>query len=49
MNKLEFTSAEEELAYYERALELLPLYPTPLMEHAISLVRTRIRELKEKI
>lgn len=47
--KLEFKNTEEELAYYERALELLPQYPTPLVNHAIGLVKFRISKLKEKL
>jgi hypothetical protein len=49
MDKLEFSSVEEELAYYEEVLETLPQYPTPLVQHAIGLVKYRIEKLKEKI
>lgn len=49
MNKLEFSSIEEELAYYEEVLETLPQYPTPLVQHAIGLVKCRIEKLKERI
>ena len=49
MDKLEFKNTEEELAYYEEVLETLPQYPTPLVQHAIGLVKYRIEKLKEKI
>lgn len=49
MDKLEFSSVEEKLAYYEEVLETLPQYPTPLIQHAIGLVKYRIDKLKEKI
>ena len=48
-DKLEFNSIEEELTYYEEVLETLPQYPTPLVQHAIGLVKYRIEKLKEKI
>lgn len=47
--KLEFKNTEEELTYYEEVLETLPQYPTPLVQHAIGLVKYRIEKLKEKI
>jgi hypothetical protein len=47
--KLEFKNTEEELAYYEEVLETLPQYPTPLLNHAIELVKFRISKLKEKL
>lgn len=47
--KLEFKNAEEELAYYEEVLETLPQYPTPLLNHAMGLVKFRISKLKEKL
>lgn len=49
MDKLEFSSVEEELAYYEEVLETLPQYPTPLLNHAMGLVKFRISKLKEKL
>lgn len=49
MDKLEFNTIEEELAYYEEVLETLPQYPTPLVNHAIGLVKYRIEKLKEKL
>lgn len=47
--KLEFKNTEEELAYYEDVLETLPQYPTPLLNHAMGLVKFRISKLKEKL
>ena len=47
--KLEFKNTEEELAYYEEVLETLPQYPTPLLNHAMGLVKFRISKLKEKL
>lgn len=49
MYKLEFKNTEEELAYYEEVLETLPQYPTPLLNHAMELVKFRISKLKEKL
>lgn len=49
MDKLEFSSVEEELAYYEEVLKTLPQYPTPLVQHAMGLVKFRISKLKEKL
>lgn len=43
--KLEFKNTEEELAYYEEVLETLPQYPTPLLNHAMGLVKFRISKL----
>ena len=47
--KLEFKNTEEELAYYEEVLETLTQYPTPLLNHAMGLVKFRISKLKEKL
>lgn len=38
---------ETELEYYERMLDELPKYPTPLLSHAMAHVRAKIEHLKE--
>ena len=38
---------ETELEYYERIFKMLPLYPNPLLSHAMAYVNTKINRLKE--
>ena len=40
---------ETDLKYLESILEELPKYPTPLLNHAMGLVKFRISKLKEKL
>lgn len=49
MTEIRVTTPEEEteLEYYERILKMLPLYPNPLLSHAMAYVSTKIDRLKE--
>nr|DAO49562.1 MAG TPA: hypothetical protein [Caudoviricetes sp.] len=49
MTKIRTTAPKEEteLEYYERILKMLPLYPNPLLTHAMAYVSTKIDRLKE--
>lgn len=40
---------EKDIKYWENILEELPKYPTPLLNHAMGLVKFRISKLKEKL
>ena len=40
---------ETELEYWESILEELPKYPTPLLNHAIGYVKSKIENIKEKL
>ena len=40
---------EKDIKYWENILEQLPKYPTPLLNHAMGLVKFRISKLKEKL
>nr|DAQ40314.1 MAG TPA: Protein of unknown function (DUF1642) [Caudoviricetes sp.] len=46
-SEIQLTEGETELEYYERILKMLPLYPTPLLTHAMAYVSTKIDRLKE--
>ena len=46
-SEIQLSEEETELEYYERILKMLPLYPTPLLTHAMAYVSTKIDRLKE--
>lgn len=46
-SEIQLPEGETELKYYERILKMLPLYPTPLLNHAMAYVSTKIDRLKE--
>lgn len=45
--EIQLPEGETELEYYERILKMLPLYPNPLLTHAMAYVSTKIDRLKE--
>ena len=46
-SEIQLPKGETGLEYYERILKMLPLYPTPLLTHAMAYVSTKIDRLKE--
>ena len=46
-SEIQLPKGKTELEYYERILKMLPLYPTPLLTHAMAYVSTKIDRLKE--
>ena len=46
-SEIQLPKGKTELEYYERMLKILPLYPTPLLTHAMAYVSTKIDRLKE--
>ena len=40
---------EKDIKYWENILEEFPKYSTPLLNHAMGLVKFRISKLKEKL
>lgn len=45
--EIQLPKGKTELEYYERMLKILPLYPNPLLTHAMAYVSTKIDRLKE--
>lgn len=45
--EIQLPEGETELEYYERILKMLPLYPNPLLTHAMAYVSSKIDRLKE--
>ena len=45
--EIQLPEGETELEYYERIYKMLPLYPNPLLTHAMAWVNIRIDRLKK--